>query len=78
MQCIYILTTNVKVMWMHTPCVTAGGEFTVYLKFDEYYSEKPPEVFFYTIPFHPNSEFSLIHVFVCVISIMLLTGIVPS
>ncbi|KAK2189325.1 hypothetical protein NP493_109g05004 [Ridgeia piscesae] len=34
----------------------AGGEFTVYLKFDEYYNEKPPQVFFYTIPFHPNID----------------------
>ena len=28
------------------------------MKFDEYYNERPPEVHFYTIPFHPNSKFS--------------------
>ena len=39
-------------------CIVAGGQFTIYMKFDEYYNERPPEVHFYTIPFHPNSKFS--------------------
>ncbi|KAI0231319.1 Ubiquitin-conjugating enzyme E2 U [Lamellibrachia satsuma] len=33
-----------------------GGEFTVYLRFNEYFHDKPPEVYFYTIPFHPNID----------------------
>ncbi|KAJ8306488.1 hypothetical protein KUTeg_017033 [Tegillarca granosa] len=33
-----------------------GGVFRVYLKFDEHYNVRPPEVCFHTIPFHPNVD----------------------
>jgi len=34
----------------------AGGVFRVYLKFDEYYNNRPPRVCFHTIPYHPNID----------------------
>jgi len=34
------------------------GIFQVYLKFNEYYNMLPPEVYFQTIPFHPNIDFN--------------------
>lgn len=33
-----------------------GGVFRLYLKFDESFNTKPPEVCFHTIPFHPNVD----------------------
>jgi len=33
-----------------------GGIFRLYVKFDEYYNDRPPEVCFHTIPFHPNVD----------------------
>ncbi|KAK3091615.1 hypothetical protein FSP39_021223 [Pinctada imbricata] len=33
-----------------------GGIFRVYIKFDEHFNRRPPEVCFHTIPFHPNVE----------------------
>ncbi|OWF37680.1 ubiquitin-conjugating enzyme E2 U-like [Mizuhopecten yessoensis] len=33
-----------------------GGIFRVYVKFDENFSQKPPEICFHTIPFHPNVD----------------------
>lgn len=33
-----------------------GGIFILILKFGEQYNEMPPEVFFYTVPFHPNVD----------------------
>ncbi|KAK3767132.1 hypothetical protein RRG08_018004 [Elysia crispata] len=35
-----------------------GGIFKVYIKFDEHYNVRPPQVLFQTIPFHPNVEVS--------------------
>ncbi|XP_052274359.1 ubiquitin-conjugating enzyme E2 U-like isoform X2 [Dreissena polymorpha] len=36
--------------------VWEGGTFTLYLKFDENFNLRPPEVCFHTIPFHPNVD----------------------
>lgn len=36
--------------------VILGGIFRVYLKFDEHYNVRPPDVCFHTIPFHPNGK----------------------
>lgn len=33
-----------------------GGIFRIYLKFDEHYNVRPPDVCFHTIPFHPNVD----------------------
>lgn len=33
-----------------------GGVFQIYLKFDEHFNVRPPEIFFQTIPFHPNVD----------------------
>ncbi|KAH9508998.1 Ubiquitin-conjugating enzyme E2 U [Bulinus truncatus] len=33
-----------------------GGVFKIHIKFDEHYNIRPPEVFFQTIPFHPNVD----------------------
>ncbi|XP_063434147.1 ubiquitin-conjugating enzyme E2 U-like [Mytilus trossulus] len=33
-----------------------GGIFRVYIKFDEHYNVRPPDVCFHTIPFHPNVD----------------------
>ncbi|GFO03083.1 ubiquitin-conjugating enzyme e2 u [Plakobranchus ocellatus] len=33
-----------------------GGIFKIYIKFDEHFSVRPPQVLFQTIPFHPNVE----------------------
>ena len=33
-----------------------GGVFQIYMKFDENYNSTPPQVFFQTIPFHPNID----------------------
>ena len=33
-----------------------GGIFRLYIKFDEHYNVRPPEVCFHTIPFHPNGK----------------------
>ncbi|KAK0046627.1 ubiquitin-conjugating enzyme E2 U [Biomphalaria pfeifferi] len=33
-----------------------GGIFKVYIKFDEHYNYRPPQVYFQTIPFHPNVD----------------------
>ena len=38
--------------------MTAGGIFRLYIKFNEQYNSRPPEVCFHTIPFHPNGKFS--------------------
>ena len=37
--------------------IYSGGIFRVYIKFDEHFNAKPPEICFHTIPFHPNSKF---------------------
>ena len=34
----------------------SGGIFKLYLKFSESYNLSPPEVFFITIPYHPNGK----------------------
>ncbi|XP_053395875.1 ubiquitin-conjugating enzyme E2 U-like isoform X2 [Mercenaria mercenaria] len=36
--------------------VWEGGTFTLYIKFDENFNVRPPEVCFHTIPFHPNVD----------------------
>ena len=36
--------------------VILGGIFRVYIKFDEHYNVRPPDVCFHTIPFHPNGK----------------------
>lgn len=36
--------------------VWEGGTFTLYMKFDEHFNMRPPEVCFHTIPFHPNVD----------------------
>lgn len=36
--------------------VWEGGTFTLYIKFDENFNIRPPEVCFHTIPFHPNVD----------------------
>lgn len=36
--------------------VISGGTFTLYIKFDENFNIRPPEVCFHTIPFHPNGK----------------------
>ncbi|KAL4235772.1 Ubiquitin-conjugating enzyme E2 U [Mactra antiquata] len=36
--------------------VWEGGTFILYLKFDENFNIRPPEVCFHTIPFHPNVD----------------------
>jgi len=36
--------------------VWEGGVFKVFLSFSDEYNFKPPEVFFHTIPFHPNVD----------------------
>lgn len=33
-----------------------GGIFQIYIKFDEHFNVRPPELFFLTIPFHPNVD----------------------
>lgn len=33
-----------------------GGIFRLYLKFSEQYNNRPPEVCFHTVPFHPNVD----------------------
>ncbi|XP_013380748.1 ubiquitin-conjugating enzyme E2 U [Lingula anatina] len=33
-----------------------GGIFRLYIRFDEHYNVRPPEVCFHTIPFHPNVD----------------------
>ncbi|XP_041359027.1 ubiquitin-conjugating enzyme E2 U-like [Gigantopelta aegis] len=33
-----------------------GGIFHLYIKFDEHYSYRPPEICFHTVPFHPNVD----------------------
>lgn len=33
-----------------------GGVFKLYLQFDECYNDRPPKIFFHTIPFHPNVD----------------------
>lgn len=33
-----------------------GGIFRVYIKFDEHYNVRPPDICFHTIPFHPNVD----------------------
>lgn len=33
-----------------------GGVFKLYLQFSEHYNGQPPEIFFHTIPFHPNVD----------------------
>ncbi|XP_064626497.1 ubiquitin-conjugating enzyme E2 U-like [Lineus longissimus] len=33
-----------------------GGVFRIYIKFDENYKLRPPQVCFHTIPFHPNID----------------------
>ena len=40
-------------------CLT-GGVFKLYLQFSEHYNGQPPEIFFHTIPFHPNGELVLV------------------
>ncbi|XP_059166048.1 ubiquitin-conjugating enzyme E2 U-like [Physella acuta] len=35
-----------------------GGIFKIYIHFDEHYNMKPPEIYFQTIPFHPNVDAS--------------------
>lgn len=35
------------------------GSFKVFLSFTNEYNFKPPDVFFHTIPFHPNGKFVL-------------------
>lgn len=37
-------------------CIVSGGTFTLYMKFDEHFNLRPPEVCFHTIPFHPNGK----------------------
>lgn len=34
-----------------------GGVFRMYIKFDEHYNYRAPDVCFHTIPFHPNGEY---------------------
>ncbi|WAR23263.1 UBE2U-like protein [Mya arenaria] len=36
--------------------VWEGGTFTLYIKFDEHFNVRPPDVCFHTIPFHPNVD----------------------
>ncbi|XP_076463029.1 ubiquitin-conjugating enzyme E2 U-like [Babylonia areolata] len=33
-----------------------GGVFQIYIKFDEHFNVRPPEIYFQTIPFHPNVD----------------------
>ncbi|CAL1540840.1 unnamed protein product [Lymnaea stagnalis] len=33
-----------------------GGIFKIYIRFDEHFNIRPPQVFFQTIPFHPNVD----------------------
>lgn len=33
-----------------------GGVFQIYIKFDEHYNVRPPEISFQTVPFHPNVD----------------------
>ncbi|KAK7101327.1 ubiquitin-conjugating enzyme E2 U-like isoform X2 [Littorina saxatilis] len=33
-----------------------GGIFQIYIRFDEHFNIRPPEVYFQTIPFHPNVD----------------------
>ncbi|KAK7495060.1 hypothetical protein BaRGS_00013700, partial [Batillaria attramentaria] len=35
-----------------------GGIFQVYIKFDEHYNVRPPDIVFQTVPFHPNVDMS--------------------
>ena len=37
-------------------CFVSDGTFTLYMKFDENFNLRPPEVCFHTIPFHPNGK----------------------
>ena len=39
----------------------SDGTFTIYMKFDENFNLRPPEVCFHTIPFHPNGKFEIMH-----------------
>lgn len=49
-------STHTDVMPLCLICLT-GGVFKLYLQFSEHYNGQPPEIFFHTIPFHPNGEF---------------------
>lgn len=33
-----------------------GGVFQIYIKFDEHFNVRPPEISFQTVPFHPNVD----------------------
>ena len=41
----------------------SGGVFRLYMKFNEFYNERPPDVCFHSVPFHPNSEFVFLQPF---------------
>lgn len=49
------LPSRVHVMPLCLICLT-GGVFKLYLQFSEHYDGQPPEIFFHTIPFHPNGK----------------------
>jgi ubiquitin-protein ligase len=48
-ELIALINGPIKTIW-------EKGIFQVYLKFNEYYNMLPPEVYFQTIPFHPNID----------------------
>ena len=49
--CIYYLPVLQQLIML-----CEGGIFRLYIRFDECYNDRPPKVYFQSIPFHPNGE----------------------